>query len=99
VIEGTVPHPCWPEAFRIATAQQTYVPIENLYEGVECSKRIPDFIAALLGLKLGKNPEDLSAEFKQGFTPNELMERVEASQSTDPDSNIRLRPRHRDEGV
>jgi len=84
VVEGTEPHRCALDAFRIAIAQQitkTFpnVPIEKAYEGVDYSKKDSDFTVALPRFKLGGKPADLSAKFKQEFTPNEWVESVEAT--------------------
>jgi arginyl-tRNA synthetase len=84
LVEGTEPHRCALDAFRIAIAQQitkTFpnVPIEKAYEGVDYSKKDSDFTVALPRFKLGGKPADLSAKFKQEFTPNEWVESVEAT--------------------
>lgn len=83
-VEGTEPHRSVLDAFRIAIAQQitrTFpnVPIEKAYEGVDYSKKDSDFTVALPRFKMGGKPAELSAKFKQEFTPNEWLDSVEAT--------------------
>lgn len=82
-IPGTEPNRCVIDAFRTAIAQKitkTFpnVPLEKAYEGVDYSKKDSDFTVALPRFKLGGKPQDLSAKFKEEFTPDEWVESVEA---------------------
>ena len=84
MVDGTEPHRCVLDAFRIAIAQKITksfpnVPLEKAYEGVDYSKKDSDFTVALPRFKMGGKPAELSAKFKQEFVPDAWVDSVEAN--------------------